>query len=142
MARILALDYGSSRLGIAISDPLCIIAQPLETYNGPQSPQYIARMAIEQDVEQIIVGLPLNMNGTKGPQADAVQVFVEKLRAQVAVPVEMLDERLTSVEATRQLHAAGRKVGKDKGAVDRRAAAILLQHYLDSRTQRYSGGTE
>lgn len=140
MARILALDYGRKRIGIALSDPLGILANPLETYDGRQPLKHIAAVAKEHEVVRLLVGLPLRMNGTKGPQALEVEAFVEQLQAHVDIPIQMVDERLTSVEATRQLHEAGGKVGKDKGAVDRRAAAIILQHYLDSQALRAPDG--
>jgi putative holliday junction resolvase len=134
MARILAIDYGKARTGIAISDPLGIIAQPLETYTGRQLEQHVADLVQEQDVIRVLVGMPLHMSGEKGEQAQEVDAFISRLQAALSIPIQTVDERLTSVEAERQLHAVGKKIGADKGAVDRRAAAIMLQSYLDSQS--------
>ena len=107
MARILAADYGRKRVGLAISDPLGVLAQPLETYSGAHPVEHIADIIESRSVERVIVGLPLRMNGEPGRQVEEVERFIDRLRDCTSIPVETLDERLTSVEAQRQIHSMG-----------------------------------
>ena len=132
--RILAIDHGSHRMGIAISDELKIIAQPLEFIPAEPFPEFLARLKVllaEKEVELILVGLPRNMDGSHGPAAQKVQEFVATLRSSVTVPIRTWDERLTSVQANRILIQANVRRDKRKEKVDKMAAAILLQSYLD-----------
>ena len=132
--RILAIDHGTHRIGIAISDELKMIAQPLEFIPAEPFPDFLARLKVllaEKEVELILVGLPRNMDGTFGPAAQKVQDFVATLRSNVAVPIKTWDERLTSVQANRILIQANVRRDKRKQKVDKMAAAILLQSYLD-----------
>lgn len=135
--RILAIDHGTKRMGIAISDELGMIAQPLEFIPAEPFADFLARLKEilkEKHVELILVGMPRNMNGSYGPAALKVQEFVAALKSAVAIPLQTLDERLTSVQAHRFLTEAEVGGRQRKGKVDKSAAAVLLQGYLDSRT--------
>ena len=133
--RILAIDYGTKRIGIALSDELKLIAQPLEYIPAEPVAAFLGRLGelIEQkEVELILVGMPRNMDGTYGPAALKTREFVETLKSAVSVPIKTWDERLTSAQANRLLIAGGVRRDKRKEKVDKMAAAILLQSYLDS----------
>jgi putative Holliday junction resolvase len=133
--RILALDPGTKRIGVAVSDELKVIAQPLEFVAAQPLADFFARLkqiAREKEVELILVGMPRNMDGTYGPAAAKVQEFVAALKEAVSVPVKTWDERLTSAQANRVLLQANVRRQKRKETVDKMAAAILLQGYLDS----------
>jgi len=132
--RILALDHGTKRIGVAISDELKLIAQPLEYIPADPFPAFLDRLKAltrQYEVESILVGLPRNMDGSYGPAALKVQEFVAVLRDAIAVPIKTWDERLTSVQANRFLIQAGARRRDRKEKVDKMAAAILLQCYLD-----------
>jgi putative holliday junction resolvase len=132
--RILALDHGSKRIGVAVSDETRTIAQPLEYIPAGPFADFLARLRQlirEKEIGLILVGLPRNMDGSYGPAAEKVQTFVAALRDAVVVPVETLDERLTSAQANRVLIQGGVRRAKRKEKVDKMAAAILLQSYLD-----------
>ena len=134
--RILALDHGTKRIGVAVSDELKMIAQPLEFIPAEPFPTFLGRLKDlirEKEVELILVGLPRNMDGSYGPAALKVKAFVAALEEAVAVPIRTWDERLTSAQAQRLLIQGGVRRGKRKEKVDQTAAAILLQSYLDSR---------
>jgi putative Holliday junction resolvase len=133
--RILALDVGKRRIGVAVSDPLRITAQGLPTIerrNNREDFAIISRLASEKGVRLILVGNPINMSGTEGRQAQWVRQFAEGLEARSGLPVKLWDERLTSVEAGRVLRQSGASIEKRARAVDRLSAVILLQSYLDS----------
>ncbi len=133
--RILAIDHGTRRMGIAISDELKTIAQPLEFVSAEPLAGFMARLREllgQREVELVLVGMPRNMDGTYGPAAAKVQEFVAALRAAIDVPVKTWDERLTSVQANRLLIEANVRRQQRKQKVDKMAAAILLQSYLDS----------
>ena len=133
--RILALDHGSKRIGVAISDELQMIAQPLEFIPAEPFAQFLARLKEilrDKSVEMILVGLPRNMDGSYGPAALKVQEFVAILKETVGIPLKTWDERLTSSQANRFLIEAGVRRDQRKQKVDKTAAAILLQSYLDS----------
>jgi len=135
--RILALDPGSVRVGVAISDELGMIAQPLEFIPAEPFADFLERLKqilAEKQVALILVGLPRNMDGSYGPAALKVQEFVALLKTALAVPIRTWDERLTSVQANRLLVEANVRRDKRKGKVDQLAAAILLQSYLDARS--------
>src|SRR5213592_3407081 len=132
--RILALDHGTKRIGVAISDELKMIAQPLEFIPAEPFADFLARLKElirEKQVELIVVGMPRNMDGSYGPSALKVQDFVAALKDAVTIPIQTLDERLTSVQAHRLLTEAEVGGRQRKGKVDKSAAAILLQSYLD-----------
>src|SRR5436190_19604933 len=135
--RILAIDHRTKRMGIAISDELGMIAQPLEFIPAEPFAGLINRLNEiigAKQVELILVGMPRNMNGSYGPAALKVQEFVAMLKDAVTIPIQTLDERLTSVQAHRFLSEAEVSGRQRKGKVDKSAAAILLQGYLDGRT--------
>ena len=134
--RILALDHGTRRVGVAVSDELKIIAQPLEYIPPDPFPDFLARfreILREQEVELILIGMPRNMDGSYGPAALKVQEFVARLKVEVPIPIKTWDERLTSKQANRYLIEGGVRRDQRKQKVDKTAAAILLQSYLDSR---------
>ena len=133
--RILALDHGTRRIGVAVSDELKMIAQPLEFIPAEPFADFLERLkAILRDkqVELILVGMPRNMDGSYGEAAVKAQAFVGALREAITVPVRTWDERLTSVQAQRLLIQGGMRREKRKTKVDQTAAAILLQSYLDA----------
>ncbi len=133
--RILALDPGTVRIGIALSDETKTIAQPREFIPAEPFADFLARLkeiVRVQEVELIIVGVPRNMNGSYGPAADKAREFITVLKEALTIPVKGWDERLTSVQANRLLIDAGMRRDKRKVKVDQAAAAILLQSYLDS----------
>jgi putative Holliday junction resolvase len=132
--RILAIDHGSKRMGIAVSDELKMIAQPLEFIPAAPFAGFLARLnelISDKEVELILIGMPRNMDGTYGPAAEKVQDFVEALKGLISVPVKLWDERLTSAQANRVLIQGNVRRDKRKEKVDAMAAAILLQSYLD-----------
>ena len=133
--RILALDHGTKRIGIAVSDELKVIAQPLEFVPAEPFAGFLARLKEiirDKEAEMILVGMPRNMDGSYGAAALKVQEFVAAVRKAVTVPIQMLDERLTSAQANRFLIQGNVRRDKRKEKVDKTAAAILLQSYLDS----------
>jgi putative Holliday junction resolvase len=135
--RILAIDHGTKRMGIAISDELQMIAQPVEFIPAEPFAEFLARLKEllrEKEVELIVVGMPRNMDGSYGPAALKVQDFVAVLRNAVTVPIRTWDERLTSVQANRFLLEGNVRREKRKEKVDKMAAAILLQSYLDGQS--------
>jgi putative Holliday junction resolvase len=135
--RILALDHGTKRIGVAISDELGMIAQPLEFIPAhPLEEAFVRLKQIieEKSVDEIIVGMPRNMNGTLGPAADKANEFIAQIKERFPQPVRDWDERLTTVQAQRILIEGGTRRNKRKEKVDMMAAAILLQSYLDSKT--------
>jgi putative holliday junction resolvase len=134
--RILGLDVGSRRIGIAISDPLGITAQGLETLqrrNKRHDLEMLERIVRENDVREIVVGLPLRMSGAEGTQSEKMQAFAEELRKRFRLPVHLWDERLTSAEANRLLRETELSIEKRAKAVDRMAAVLILQGWMESR---------
>ena len=135
--RTLAIDHGTVRMGIALSDELGIIASPLEFIPAVPFADFLARLQqllAEKEVGLILVGMPRNMNGTYGPAAEKVQALVAQLKPAVTVPIRTWDERLTSIQANRCLTEGGVRREDRKGKVDAVAAAILLQSFLDSQS--------
>ncbi|MFB0517335.1 MAG: Holliday junction resolvase RuvX [Candidatus Neomarinimicrobiota bacterium] len=136
MTRILGIDYGKKRVGLAISDPTHVIAQPLTTLTRDESGSWWAQLSaiiVEQEVESIVVGYPLTLSGAASNQTREVDQFIVTLQGRVTVPVYRFDERLTSLAARRALIQRGIRTGHQKEAVDRTAAALMLQDYLDSQ---------
>lgn len=134
--RVIAIDHGTKRMGIAVSDPSGMIALPLEFIPAEPFNAFLDRLKQliqEKEVEQILVGMPRNMDGSYGPAAAKVREFIAVLKETIAIPILTWDERLTSTQANRLLVQANvsRKDRKEK--VDQAAAAILLQSFLDSR---------
>jgi len=133
--RVLALDHGTKRIGVAVSDELKVIATPLEFIPDEPFAGFLARLkelVQEKEVELILVGMPRNMDGSYGPAALKVQEFVTVLKETISQPIKMWDERLTSAQANRFLIAANVRRSQRRQKVDQTAAAILLQSYLDS----------
>ncbi len=135
MTRSLGIDHGDSRIGLAISDELGMLAHPLETITVKEGDPIarIASVVAEKNVGQIVIGLPRNMDGTSGPAAEKVRAFSERLRAKVACPIRLWDERLTTVAAQRALHDAGKNAKQSRAVIDQAAAQIILQGWLDSQ---------
>lgn len=134
-SRILALDLGKKRIGLAISDPLGITAQGLPNLvrtNKRADLAALAELAREREVGLMLMGNPINMKGTEGRQSGWVREFAEAIEQRLGLPVRFWDERLTSVEAGRVLRQSGISIEKRAAAVDKLSAVILLQSYLDS----------
>jgi putative Holliday junction resolvase len=132
--RILGIDHGTKRIGLAISDELGVIAQPLEYVLAEPFVKFLARLKEiirAKEVELLLVGMPRNMDGSYGPAALKVQEFVAVLNETVGIPIKVWDERLTSAQANRFLIQGNVRRDKRKEKVDKTAAAILLQSYLD-----------
>jgi putative Holliday junction resolvase len=132
--RILALDHGTKRIGVAVSDETKTIAQPLEYILAEPFEGFLERLKtllVEKEIDLVLIGLPRNMDGSYGPAAQKVEAFVAVLRSAITVPIRMWDERLTSSQANRILIQGNVRRDKRKEKVDKMAAAILLQSYLD-----------
>lgn len=132
--RKMALDYGDVRIGIAFSDLLNIIANGYETYTrkGLQEDiEYLAELAKQKEVDTIILGLPINMDGTEGERARVTREFGDLLNQRTQLPIKYLDERLTSASAERMLIEADMRREKRKQVIDKISATIILQNYLD-----------
>ncbi len=133
--RILALDLGKKRIGLALSDPLGITAQGLPNLNRTNKRSdlaFLEELAREREVGLFLLGNPINMRGAEGRQSGWVREFAAALESRTGLPVKLWDERLTSVEAGRVLRSSGISIEKRAKAVDRLSAVILLQSYLDS----------
>lgn len=136
IARVLGLDVGDRRVGVAVSDERGITAQPVLTLvrsNRRQDLRSLARILRKHACTEIVVGNPLYMSGDLSPQAIKAQAFAEMLRQQFGLPVSLWDERLTTTEAHRLLHLAGRAGSEHKMVVDQVAAVLILQSFLDAR---------
>ena len=141
---MLGLDVGARRIGLAVTDPLGITAQGLETLerkNKKQDFAYLNRVLREYDVKEIVVGLPLRMSGEEGTQSEKIRMFAEQLAKKFGLPVHLWDERLTSAEANRFLRASELSIEKRAKAVDRMAAVLILQGWME-RNQLNSGSPE
>jgi putative Holliday junction resolvase len=137
--RILGLDIGSKRIGVAISDELGFTAQGLETLNC-KSPEEdaaaIFRLTEKYNAEKIVVGIPYNMDGTEGPQAEKVRAIIETIKQRVTVPIREWDERLSTVAAERVLLEADMSRSKRRKVIDKLAAVLILQGYLDRQSAK------
>lgn len=134
MGRILAIDYGRRRVGLAVTDPLGITAQGLPTLEVDSAEGIIAWVKEnrqEWEVERIIMGLPRALSGGMGAMAEEVTAFADRLRQETHLPVVLIDERMTSREAHATFAQGGKKLKGRKGSIDRIAAVLLLQHYLE-----------
>lgn len=143
--RLLAVDYGLARVGLAISDPLGITAQPLATIDRRGDKQVcreIADVVRTRDVGEVIVGLPLELSGNRGEAALAVDKFVARLENHVHVPVTTWDERLTTSQAERALAESGLNWKKRRKVVDQVAACLILQGVLEARSGGGSGNAD
>ena len=138
MGRILALDYGNKKIGVAISDPMKIIAKPLRIIINTKMEKIIDELnsLIEEfDIEIILVGMPITMKNTYSEQTDKVVQFIDYLQNNLKIKIDTYDERLTSKMAEKSLILQGIKTGHNKHEIDKAAAAIFLQNYLDDPTK-------
>ncbi|HEX2190497.1 MAG TPA: Holliday junction resolvase RuvX [Longimicrobiaceae bacterium] len=146
MSRILALDYGRRRIGVAVSDPTRTIAAPLATLTrraGKRPPwAEIGRLVAEQEAGELVVGLPLELGGEEGEWAAEVRAFGAELARRTGLPVHWVDERLSSVEAERAVRSMGLKRSRreDKARIDATAAALILRGFLDHGAHEGSNG--
>ncbi|HEU5015921.1 MAG TPA: Holliday junction resolvase RuvX [Roseiflexaceae bacterium] len=146
VGRIMALDVGGRRIGVAMSDPTRVLASPLTTVRAVPHARALAQLAAlvaDYEVVELVVGLPLTLSGEQGPQAQTVLAFVEELRRHVHVPIHLFDERLTTVEAERIMVEMGLKRDQRREKIDEVAASIILRDFLGSREeQRYARDTD
>jgi putative Holliday junction resolvase len=131
--RILGVDFGRARIGVAVSDELGLLAHPVETIPASRgdAPKRIAELVREKNIERVVVGLPRHMNGSVGEAAGEALAFAEKLRALLPCEVITWDERLTTMAAHRALREGGQKTRNSRNFVDQVAAQMILQGYLD-----------
>ena len=137
MGRILGLDYGDRRIGLALSDPSKMIASPFKFIINTGDDEVLDSLKIlivEEDIEAIVVGLPIGMKGQETKQTTKVREFADLLSS-LAIPISFEDERFSSVSAEKSMIQQKIKTGHNKGMIDQRAAAILLQQYLDRYTK-------
>jgi len=133
--RIMALDVGARRIGVAVSDPLGITAQGLETIqrqNKRRDLEALRRLLAEYQIQEVVVGLPLRLSGAEGTQSEKMRVFAEDLRHHFGVTVHLWDERWTSTEANRLLRETNLSIEKRAKSVDRMAAILILQSWLEA----------
>ena len=139
--RIMGLDFGTKTVGVAISDPLMVTAQPVETITRKsanklrQTLARIEELIVENCVELIVLGYPKNMNNTVGERAQACETFKEDLERRTALPVILWDERMTTVESERILMAGGVRRENRKAVIDQMAAVLILQSYMDAQNR-------
>lgn len=141
MKRKVALDVGDVRIGVAVSDMLGITANPRETYvrkgkTFEDDINYFVKYAKEEDADAFVIGLPMNMDGTEGPRAEVTREFGEALKEASGLQIIYVDERLTTVSAERMLIGADVRREKRKQVIDKVAATIILQSYLDGQSFR------
>ena len=137
MSRVLGIDFGERRIGLALSDPMGIIAKPFKIIDRKITADYISEIlntSKENNANIIVVGLPLTLRGGESKQTQVVKKFIEELKQLGNLPVVPVDERQSSIAAKRSLQEQGVKTGHEKGRVDETAAAIILQEYLDSKS--------
>lgn len=140
-ARILSLDFGSHTIGLAVSDELGLTAQGLPTYrrsNKRNDLDHLRRVIRQYGISELVMGLPLRMSGVEGIQAEKVHAFADELRHKFKLPVHLFDERLTSVEANRVLRETEMSIRRRSEVVDRLAAVLILQSFLEFRKNRES----
>ncbi|MGE5704384.1 MAG: Holliday junction resolvase RuvX [Clostridia bacterium] len=136
--RLLGLDYGDKTIGVAVSDELGWTAQGVETIRRQSGEKDLARLReliAQYQVGEIVVGLPKNMNGTIGPRGELCQKFADKLARETSLPVKMWDERLTTMAAEKMLISADVSREKRKKVIDKMAATLILQGYLDAKSR-------
>ena len=134
--RILAIDYGGTRIGLALSDPTGTLARPLPFVPAKADAKLardLSELAKKEEAHLILLGLPRHMDGSMGEAAAKVQAFAAILGQNTAVPIKLIDERLSTVQASRQLQEAGKNARQQRGRIDSEAACVLLQGYLDSQ---------
>tara|TARA_Y100000590_G_scaffold415877_1_gene514160 strand:+ start:55 stop:477 length:423 start_codon:yes stop_codon:yes gene_type:complete len=132
--RALSIDYGESKIGLALSDPLKIIAKPFKTINNNSTNQILDELSdiiLEYQIDEIIIGLPITLKNSFSKQTENTQGFIELVKSKLSINVFVVDERLSSIEAKKSLIQQGIKTGHNKKDVDMTAAALFLQSYLD-----------
>ena len=137
MGRVIAIDLGARRIGVAMTDGLGLTAQPLDTiarHGGQRDLDAIAALVTTHGAERIILGLPLDPDGERGRAAKSVEAFAVRLRAAVGVPVELIDESFSTVEAEEVLLAADVSRARRREVIDKMAAAVILRRWLDTQT--------
>lgn len=145
--RILGIDLGEARIGVAVSDELGMLAHPVETIPAKgDAAKRIAELVKEKDAERVVIGLPRHMNGTVGAGAAEALAFADKLRARVSCEVITWDERMTTMAAARALRESGQSSRNSRGVIDQVAAQMILQGYLDglqaARSLEAEGGLD
>lgn len=146
--RIMGLDFGTKTVGVAISDPLMVTAQPVETITRKsanklrQTLARIEELIVENCVELIVLGYPKNMNNTVGERAQACEAFKEDLERRTALPVILWDERMTTAESERILMAGGVRRENRKAVIDQMAAVLILQSYMDAQNCETEKGSD
>jgi putative holliday junction resolvase len=143
--RVLAVDWGERRIGLAVSDPQEVIASGLPTLVArglEHAAEEVARVAAGVEAERVVVGMPLRMDGGRGEAAEGAQRFIDRLRERCALPVDTYDERFTSAISERRLREAGVRASRARGRVDQGAAVALLESYLAHRAARRGRGEE
>ena len=143
--RVMGLDFGAKTVGVAVSDALGLTAQPVETIIRPGEKKLrttyarIRELIAQYEIETIVVGLPKNMDGSLGERAEKSMAFADELKGKTGLPVELFDERMTTVEAERGLSEAGISKDKHKEHVDKLAASLILKGWLDMKAGMVSG---
>ena len=137
MSRFLGIDYGTVRIGLALSDPTGILASPLPFLEN-QSPQQVtsalSQLIQTHQIEGLVIGLPRNMDGTYGPSAQKVRDFIAQIQKSISLPITPIDERLTTAQASKQLSGIGLNQKQLRKKVDSSSASLILQQYLDRNT--------
>ncbi len=134
--RVLGVDHGHRRIGVALSDELGLTVQPLLTFEHTslrQDVRSLARLCRRYACSDVVIGWPIHMSGDRSTRANEVEQFAQALRAQIAIPVHLWDERLSTAEAHRHLDAAGRRPRDRKDVIDQVAAMLILESWLDAR---------
>jgi putative Holliday junction resolvase len=137
MARLLALDVGERRIGVAVSDPMGVLARPLTTIvraSRQDDFRSIAQLVNEHGVERVVVGLPLSLDGTEGPQANSIRRYTEQLSQSLSVPIDFWDERYSTETASEIMRNKGKRGRKARDEIDATAAAVILQSFLDAKS--------
>jgi len=137
VSRILGLDFGTVRIGLALSDPTGTLATPLphlEKKTIPQINATLTELIQTQDISRLVVGLPRNMDGSYGPAAEKVRDFISKIQVSVSIPIETQDERLTTMQAAKQLSQIGLNQKELRKKIDSSSASLILQQYLDRKS--------
>jgi len=141
--RVMALDLGERRTGVALSDPLGWLATPLtvlQCASRAEEMSAIETLVQKHEVDRVVVGYPRSLNGNVGPQARRVDRYVERLRPRLAVPVVLWDEQFSTLQAEQLMHSAGKRVQRDR--IDAAAAAVILQGYLDAQSRQATDETQ
>ncbi len=144
VSRVLGLDHGQRRIGVAVSDELGLTAQPLLTIlhtNHSNDLRSIGRLLRRYSCGEIVIGWPIHLSGDRSPRAVAAEKFADNLRAEFQLPVHLWDERMSTAEAHRHLDAVGRGVRDRKDVIDQIAATLILQSWLDARRHRAEHGS-